>query len=227
MTARFRWLDSLPHATVGFSQLAGFSCCAKPEHIPTEEEQREDMFDSPAPPEISTPDAWPYELRHATIEDLDRVVAKLHEFAPAMLRRSGASEAQVDHWLLVNGERHRWRKRLTSPDATVIIAEDDRGVLVGMGYVQRAVDEEGARFAQLGNLYVRRRRQGIGSAIMKARLEAARRLDGVRYAQIDVAATNEDMRRLAQSSGFTQGEAFEHSILDTIDFEHWHMPLVA
>lgn len=155
-------------------------------------------------------------FRRGTLDDLDKVTAKVHEFGPKMLRAIGATEEQVDEWLMFYASRNRWRHRLESDDAAVFIAERDE-VVVGIGYAQTFRDIEGALVCRLGGLYVRYSKQGIGTAIMKERLRYAKR-KGVDYVQLETAEDNGVMRRLAERYGFQEHERYHHQILSTIAF---------
>jgi RimJ/RimL family protein N-acetyltransferase len=162
-------------------------------------------------------------FRLGTIEDLDGVTAKVHEFAPKMLRHIGSSEEQVDEWLRFNAARNRWRKRLQNSYAAVIIAERD-DLLVGIGYIQTFTDLDGAKAAGFGGLYIRYTRQGIGTAIMEERLRLAKKFK-VDYAQLETAETNTVMCTLAEKYGFEVHERYRHTILEDIPFLRYRKAL--
>jgi RimJ/RimL family protein N-acetyltransferase len=158
----------------------------------------------------------PVTFREGTPEDLDRVTAKVHEFAPKMLRSLGASEEQIDEWLMFYASRNRWRKRLGSDSAAVFLGERD-DELVGIGYVQTFLDIDNVLAARFGGLYMRYTRQGIGTAIMKERLRKAKQLKAD-YIQLETAENNEIMCRMAEKYGFTVHERYQHTILTDIPF---------
>jgi RimJ/RimL family protein N-acetyltransferase len=150
-------------------------------------------------------------IREGALEDLDRVTAKIHEFAPRMLRSVGANEEQVDEWLMIYASRNRWRRRLTSDTAAVMIAERD-DLIVGIGYLEAFEDIDDVLAVRLGGLYVRYGGQGIGTAIMKDRLRRARKL-GADYVQLETAEVNTVMRNLAERYKFQINGRYKHQIL--------------
>lgn len=150
-------------------------------------------------------------IREGRIDDLDRVTAKIHEFAPKMLRAVGANEEQVDEWLMLYVGRNRWRRRLTSSTAAVLIAERD-DLIVGIGYLEAFEDIDDVLAVRLGGLYVRYGGQGIGTAIMKARLRRARQLSAD-YVQLECAEANTVMRKLAERYHFQINGRYKHQIL--------------
>ncbi len=162
-------------------------------------------------------------FRLGTLQDLDRVTAKVHEFAPSMLRSIGANEEQVDEWLRFNADRTRWRKRLESDYAAVVIAER-ADILVGIGYVQTFTDLDGVKAAGFGGLYIRYTKQGIGTAIMKERLRLAKKFKAD-YAQLETAKTNTVMCRLAEKYGFELHERYRHAIVDDVPFYRYRKAL--
>lgn len=165
----------------------------------------------------------PITFRRGTLDDLDRVTSKVHEFAPKMLRATGASEEQIDEWLMFYASRNRWRHRLDSDAAAVFIAERE-DVVVGVGYVQLSRDIEDALKAQLGGLYVRYTGQGIGTAIMKERLRYAKS-KSADYVQLETAEQNTVMNRMADRYGFQQHERYHHQILSGIAFIRYRRAL--
>jgi GNAT superfamily N-acetyltransferase len=151
-------------------------------------------------------------IREGTIDDLDRVTAKVHEFAPKMLRSIGASEEQIDEWLMFYASRNRWRTRLSSDTAAVFVAERE-DLLVGIGFVQVGHDIDDALAARFGGLYIRYSRRGIGTAIMLERIRRAKQL-GADYMQLETAERNDVMRRMAERYGFSVHERYQHQILN-------------
>ncbi len=173
----------------------------------------------------------PIAFRQGTPADLDRVTAAVHEFGPKMLRSIGATEEQIDEWLTFYASRNRWRQRLASDSAAVFLAEraaegsdESDFELVGIGYIQLFHDLDHTLAARFGGLYIRYRRQGIGTAIMKERLRQARAYKAD-YVQIETAESNEIMRRMAERYGFSVHERYQHSIITTVPFLKYRLAL--
>jgi RimJ/RimL family protein N-acetyltransferase len=156
------------------------------------------------------------DFRKGTLNDLDRVTAKIHEFAPRMLRSVGADDEQIDEWLTFYASRNRWRKRLDSDKASVFIAERD-GLVLGVGYVQLYPDLDNVLAARFGGLYIRYPRQGIGTAIMRERIKEAKRM-GADYIKLEAAEQNEAMRKLAERYKFQPHERYQHQIISHVPF---------
>jgi GNAT superfamily N-acetyltransferase len=135
------------------------------------------------------------ELEKASEAELHQVMELFEETGHKIYLDAGATPEEVVAFLARRDWAEFWKERIIDPQGAAFLAKEE-GKPLGMGFIW--VKEEVASF---GGLYVRRRREGIGSLLMEARLDIALKL-GATSARLDTASNNIGMLALARKFSF-------------------------
>lgn len=157
-------------------------------------------------------------IRAAEHSDLRLLLQLFEESGLETYLAAGVSEAAAVRFLARRDWLKHWQERLAEPLSTAYLAFAD-GEAAGTGFLRVQ-----GQVALLGGLYARHKRQGIGSALLEARLDRAVQL-GAEEAELITAANNQAMLALAEAFGFTAEQEIFSSHFPAIPWLRLRRPL--